>query len=219
MPHTGRQERARATRRRMVEAAYNLMSAHGYPQTTMAEVAAEAGVAVQTVYFTFQNKPGLLRAAFEFAVHGDHRPITPLERPWFRTMEQERDFDRALGIAVEATVAILKRVTPLASAFGMLGNDPEISAFQQLSERLRQEGYRQMVDALALKRDLKAALSSDDATTILLVLLGPDVYRNMVIEHGWSEEKWCSWIVQTVSAALFVSQQGARTRQVSAARH
>jgi AcrR family transcriptional regulator len=203
----------------MVEAAYNLMSAHGYPQTTMAEVAAKAGVAVQTVYFTFHNKPGLLRAAFEFAVHGDHRPITPLERPWYRAMEQEPDFDRALTIAVEATVAILKRVTPLAPVFGMLGNDLEISAFHQWSERLRHEGYRQMVDVLALKRDLKPALSSDDATTILLVLLGPDVYRNMVTEHGWSEQKWCSWIVQTVSAALFVGQQGARTRLVSGARH
>jgi hypothetical protein len=104
-------------------------------------------------------------------------------------MEQEPDFSRALMIAVEATAAILKRVTPLASVVQMLGDDPEITAFQQLSERLRQEGYRQMVDVLTLKRDLRPELSRDDATAILLVLLGPDVYRAMVIDHEFGEEK------------------------------
>jgi AcrR family transcriptional regulator len=190
----------------MVEAAYNLMSTRGYSGTMMAEVATQAGVAVQTVYFTFHNKPGLLLAAFEFAVHGDHLPVPPHQRSWFREMEQEPDFGRALMIAVDATAAILKRVTPLAAVVQMLGDDPEISAFQLLSERLRQEGYRQMVDVLAMKRDLRPGLSRDDATTVLLVLLGPDVYRAMVIDHGWGEEKWRFWIIQTIAEALFGSQ-------------
>jgi AcrR family transcriptional regulator len=205
MSKGGRRERAGATRRRMVEVAYNLMSTRGYPQTMMAEVATQAGVAVQTVYFTFHNKPGLLRAAFEFAVLGDHLPIPPQQRPWFSAMEQEPDFGRALTVAVDATAAILKRVTPLASVVQMLGDDPEISAFQQMSERLRREGYRQMIDVLALKRDLRPDLNRDDATTILLTLLGPEVYRAMVIDHGWDEEKWRAWIIQMVAEALFGS--------------
>jgi AcrR family transcriptional regulator len=190
----------------MVEVAYHLMSTRGYAQTTMAVVAAQAGVAVQTVYFTFHNKPGLLRAAYEFAVLGDHLPVPPQQRPWFSEMEKELDFGRALMMAVDATAEILKRVTPLASVVQMLGDDPEISAFQQLSERLRREGYGQMVEVLALKRDLRPGLSRDDATTILLVLLGPDVYRAMVIDHRWGEENWRRWITQTVAESLFGSQ-------------
>ena len=190
----------------MVEAAYDLMSARGYPQTTMAQIAAKAGVAVQTVYFTFHNKPGLLRAAFEFAVHGDHMPVTPTDRPWFRAMEQEPDLERALTMVVEANLAILRRVTPLTAVFRVLRDDAEISAFQRLSERLRQEGYRRLVDVLARKGGLRAGLGAEDATTILLVLLGPDLYRTIVIEYGWGEEKWQSWILQTIAEALFRSQ-------------
>ena len=61
----------------MVEAAYRLMSARGYMETTMADIAAEAGVAVQTVYFKFHNKPAVLRAVWAFAVKGDHLPGGP----------------------------------------------------------------------------------------------------------------------------------------------
>jgi len=62
----------------MVEAAYRLTSTRGYMETTMAAIAAEVGVAVQTVYFTFHNKPALLRAAFEFAIKGDHLAASPV---------------------------------------------------------------------------------------------------------------------------------------------
>src|SRR5258708_16223048 len=97
-----RRERALATRQRMVEAAYRLMSTHGYAQTTMAAIASEAGVAVQTLYFTFHNKPAVMRAAFEFAVHGDHRPMSPPQRPWFEAMRMEPDCETALGMFADS---------------------------------------------------------------------------------------------------------------------
>lgn len=193
----------------MVEAAYRLMSTRGYMRTTMADIAAEAGVAVQTVYFTFHNKPAVMRAAFEFAVHGDHLPITPGERPWFAAMEHEPDYMRALALFVDANTAILQRILPLAPVFNALGDDPEIASFYKLSERLRRDGYRVVVDTLARKRPLRAGLSPEDATTILLVLLGTDVYRSMLSEHGWAEQKWRSWVIETLSEVLFGHAAGA----------
>lgn len=200
----------------MVEAAYRLMSTRGYMRTTMTDIASEAGVAVQTVYFTFHNKAAVMRSAFEFAVHGDHRPITPTERPWFRAMEQERDPARALEMFVEANLEILHRVLPLSTVFDALGDDPEIANFHALGERLRRDGYRLVVNALVRKRPLRTGLSPEDATTILLVLLGTSVYRSMVVEHGWTEQQWRSWIVETLSEALFGhadARRQARRRQ------
>ncbi len=52
----------------------------------MADIAVQASVAVQTVYFLFHNKPALMRAAFEYAVHGDHLRMSPAQRPWFMAM-------------------------------------------------------------------------------------------------------------------------------------
>jgi len=186
-----------------VEAAYRLMSARGYMGTTMADIAAEAGVAVQTVYFTYHNKPAVLRAVWAFAVKGDHQPGSPIERPWFAAMAEEPDHERALAIFVDATTEIFRRAMPLASVFTALGDDPEIADFYQLTGRLQRDGYRVVVDALARKRHLRPGLSPDDATTILLVLLGIEVYRSILEDHGWPEQKWRSWVIETIADALF----------------
>ena len=187
----------------MVEAASRLMSTRGYIGTTMADIAAEAGVAVQTMYFTVHTKPAVLRAVFEFAVKGDHLPNSPVQRAWFGALEQAPDAEQALAIFVDATTEIFRRVAPLASAFNALGDDPEIVDFYALNGRLQRDGYRIVVDALARKRPLRTGLSPDDATTILLVILGIDVYRIMLGDHGWTELKWRAWVIETLAEALF----------------
>jgi AcrR family transcriptional regulator len=192
-----------ATRRRIVEATYRLMSARGYTETTMADIADESAVAVQTIYFAFHSKPALMRAAFEYAVHGDHQPMSPAERPWFLAMRDEPDCELALGMFVEANVAILHRVMPLISVFNAMGDDPEIASFQAFSERLRREGFRKVVDVLVGKKALRPGVNADDAASMLLVLAGADVYRSMVGDNGWPEAKWRSWVIQTLSEALF----------------
>src|SRR5690349_17426791 len=68
-PHT-RSDRALATRRRMVRAAYGLFSERGYPGTTITEVAQKAGVAVPTIYYTFGTKAALLAESLGAAVVG-----------------------------------------------------------------------------------------------------------------------------------------------------
>jgi AcrR family transcriptional regulator len=196
----------------MVAAAYRLMSTRGYMETKMADIAAEAGVSVQAVYFTFHSKPAVMRAAFEFAVKGDHLPIRPVERPWFAAMEKERDHRRALAIFVDACAAILHRVAPLAAVLNALVDDPEIEDFYKLSGRLQRDGYRIVIDTLARKRPLRRGLSEDDATTILLVLLGTDVYRSILIDHGWSQEKWRTWVLETLLEALFGQAPAGRVR-------
>ncbi len=181
------------------------MSIRGYMQTTMADIAVEAGVAVQTVSFSFHNKPALMRAAFEYAVHGDHLPMSPAERPWFMAMQEEPDCELALGMFVDANVEILHRLMPLVSIFNAMGDDPEIASLHAFSERLRREGYRKVVDVLAGKKALRPGLSGDDATSVLMVLVGADVYRSMLGDNEWPEAKWRSWVIQTLSEALFGS--------------
>ncbi len=118
-------------------------------------------------------------------------------------MEQEPDHDRALAVFIDATTAIFRRVLPLASVFKALGDDPEMASFYTSSARWQRDGYRTVVETLARKQPLRAGLSSEDATTILLVLYGIDVYRSMLEDHGWDEPKWRTWVIETVSEALF----------------
>ena len=48
---------------------------------TMEQVAAEAGVALKTVYIAFTTKSGLLRALWDLRLKGDQDQATVAERP------------------------------------------------------------------------------------------------------------------------------------------
>src|SRR2546427_5429982 len=76
-----RRERAKATHWRIVKAAYTLFCARGYAGTTMAQIAEAAGVAVQTLYFTFHTKSMLLSRAHDLAGMGEGEPLTPAKQP------------------------------------------------------------------------------------------------------------------------------------------
>jgi AcrR family transcriptional regulator len=58
------------TRARVVDAATRLFLEHGYVATTIEAIAAEAGVAVPTVYYLFRTKPRLLAAVLDTTVAG-----------------------------------------------------------------------------------------------------------------------------------------------------
>ena len=88
MTHGRRRERAeeerRATRTRVIEVATRLFETNGYRGTTMADIAREAGVAVQSVYTAGRSKADLLNAAVARAVAGDDQEVLVHDRPGFR---------------------------------------------------------------------------------------------------------------------------------------
>ena len=74
---TTRADRARQTRRRMLDRARELFVTEGYAATTMERIADEAGVAVQTLYYTFRTKGQLLREVIEVTAAGEETRL-----PW-----------------------------------------------------------------------------------------------------------------------------------------
>jgi AcrR family transcriptional regulator len=187
----------------MVEAAYRLISERGYVATTMADIAVEARVAVQTVYFTFHTKFALMREAFDFAVVGSHDPIPPDRQPWFQGVRDEPDLSRALGLLVDQVTLISRRVAPLADALRSLGSEPEAEAFHRERERWRHDGYARILDVLTAKRSLRPSLDPPVALDIFFALLSPELYQALVIGRGWPGERWRIWITQTLEETLF----------------
>ena len=94
----GRQEQARQTRREVLAAAKALFLERGYAATTMADVAAEAGVAVQTVYSAVGGKAALLKAVFDTTIVGDDERVPVSGRPEIARVTAETD-GRRNGIA------------------------------------------------------------------------------------------------------------------------
>src|SRR6188768_3933553 len=88
---TARQEQARRTRRAIIDAAHHLFLTDGFAATTMPAVAAASGVAVQTVYKAFANKPRLAKAVFDIAIAGDDDAVPVLEREALSRVRDEPD--------------------------------------------------------------------------------------------------------------------------------
>jgi AcrR family transcriptional regulator len=195
-----RKERAAATRRRMIEASYRMFCERGWgvPLTAIAE---EAGVAVQTLYFTFHNKATLLQHALQFAVLGDELPLGPHQRPWFQEMEKEPDQRRAFAMVVDNTLPIYGRTAPLSGIF--LSGEPQPAALWVHSEKLRIDGYRVLLQALIRKGGLKPGLSEDEALDIMFNLLSPQSYQAFVITRGWSDQRWAELVKEIVPEAIF----------------
>lgn len=196
-----RAERTAANRRRMVDAAYGLFCERGYDATKMTDIAERAGVAVQTLYFTFNSKQQLLHEAFVAAVLGNPaRP--PHQQPWFDTMRGARTVRGGLAAVVDGAVDIFKRVLPLVGAVGATaGSDAgQVWAEQQ---RMRREAFRGLLTILATKQPLRTDLSVERATDTMLVILGPEVFQLHTVGNGWTSQQYAAWAREALYQLLF----------------
>src|SRR6478752_2176660 len=76
-----RDEQARATRRRVVDAAAGLFTALGFAANTIDAVADAAGVSRKTVFTAVGGKVELIKLAYDYATAGDDEPLTMAQRP------------------------------------------------------------------------------------------------------------------------------------------
>ena len=174
----------------------------------MSDVAREAGVAVQTVYFIFHTKAELLSHAYDLAVLGEDDPRRPEEQPWYAAMAAEPNVGSALRHAVDGIGVILGRATPLDTLIrASAGSDPESSRVRALHERWRAEGYRSILDILTAKAPIRDGVTPNRATQLLLLYIGMDVYRVLVLDFGWTQEEWIAWTVATLREHLFATTE------------
>ena len=199
-----RRQRAEATQRRIAKAAYALFCEQGYAGTTMAQIAEASGVAVQTVYFTFHTKPALLSRAYEVAVGGEEVPVAPDLQPWHGAMRAEPEITAALRAFVTGSGEILRRVTPLYfAARAAADTDADAARVMAFNENGRAAGYREDLELLRTKAELRPGLTLERATDVLLLFVGMDAYHALVEGRGWSHEEWIDWTVSAVAEHIF----------------
>jgi AcrR family transcriptional regulator len=191
-----RRAKAEATRARIIASAYELFCESGYRATTMGLIAQRAGVAVQTVYFTFHTRDDLLKAVFEWTVLGDEG-VPPARQSWHVEALAEPDAYRALPKIVAGTGTIHGRMAPLTGVFSAVAQDPAGAIYQQ-SEELRRADMGQLADTLAKKTPLRKGVTRRRAAELLFVLTGPALYRNFVLEAGWTPREWTRWVSDTL---------------------
>jgi AcrR family transcriptional regulator len=186
----------------MIRAAQELLVERGYAGTTMADIAARANVAVQTLYFSFHTKPELLNASFEAAVFGDDSPAPPPEQGWHRSMLSASTGPAALRHFAEGNTDIVRRIVGLDEVLRSAVHEPEVRQVQERHEHLRRQGYERLVEHLDQKFGLRSVLDRDTATDLLLSFGSPSHYRTLVVDCGWRHDHYVDWLAGTLVQQL-----------------
>jgi len=200
---TRRRAQAELTRRDILAAAERLLARDGYARTTIASVAAEAGVATKTVYLAFATKSGLLRALWNSRLRGGEGEAPVAERPWFREVVEEPDPERRLQLAARRSREAKERI---GSVIGVIREaaviDADVAALWDRIETEFHANQRVIVDSLADAGALRPGLDAEEAADILWTLNHPDVWRALVGRRGWTPEQWESWFAATAISQL-----------------
>ena len=198
-----RQQQAAATRQGILEAAERLFGRRGYPATTMEQVAAEAGVALKTVYVVFATKSGLLRALWDLRLKGDQEEAAVAERPWYREVLEEPDPARQLRGNARNARLVKQRIGGMLKVLRSAAPvDPDAEALWRLIGTDFHHNQRAIVESLAAKGALRPGLDVARATDILWALNHPDLWLLLVGERGWTPEQWERWFADTACEQL-----------------
>jgi len=107
-----RKAQAAETRSAVVRAARDLFVTQGYGHTTIAQIAAAAGVSAETIYAAFGNKATLLHKAWDLTVGGDDEDIVFHERPEVLAIRSEPDLAMRLQLHAAFSTKTAERVGP-----------------------------------------------------------------------------------------------------------
>lgn len=185
----------------MLDAAYDLFCSDGYRTTTMEAIAERAGVAVQTLYFTFHTKDELFQAVHERTVLGDENLPPPMQ-PWYLDAVAADGLDGAVRHICRGVLSISRRVAPMIPAFHAVAGDPAGEVWVR-SQQLRHDGMADLVAVLVKKAPLRKKVTKDHAADVLYLLLGPDLYWTMVVGRGWTERQLANWTERVILDDLF----------------
>jgi AcrR family transcriptional regulator len=190
---TRRQEQARETRLHILRAAHELFVAQGYGRTTIAEIAASAGVAVETVYAAFRNKPALLRQVWYVNFRGDEKDIRLVDRPEIRAVLAEPDLPTRFAKHAVVITAVFRRIAPLLAALqGAAATEPAAAAMLAEWNDGRLDACTRYAEAAASTGQL--AVSEDECRDVLAATMDGTLWQRLVAERRWPDERFASWL-------------------------
>jgi AcrR family transcriptional regulator len=185
----------------VLAAARELFLANGYSATTIPLVARAAGVSPQSVYKSFGNKPGLVKAVFDVAIAGDDEPVAMVDRESLTRVRDEPDPYAKLRLYADFVAGTAPRHVPVQLLLRTAaGTDADAAAvWSELSdERLRGLG----MFASALAPHLRDDVGVEHARDLLWAHNSPELWDLLVVQRGWSPQQYAAHLARTLISAL-----------------
>jgi AcrR family transcriptional regulator len=198
-----REQRARRTRARIVQAATRLFLDRGYVATTVDAIAREAGVAAATVYQAFGTKQAILAAGLDFTIAGDLELVAVLDREWVQTVRAEADPVRRLRLVVQNTTEIAARTAPIKEVMrDAAAIEPSIRDLIHRDNQGRYNTQQALVEFIVGEGPGQSGSSGPSAVDTFFTLVNSDTFRLFVGHLGWTLEQWREWLFQLLSREL-----------------
>jgi AcrR family transcriptional regulator len=189
----------------VVDAATRVFLEQGYAGATIPAIAAEAGVALQTVYRAAPGKAGLLAAAVNAAVAGgSERAATPVDdRPAIRAIIDEPDASQQLRQYAHTQPGIWSRVGPLLRVLeAAAASEPELRQLQRDQDAQRHAGLTRFARLLEERGALRDDLTPERAADLIITLAAFATYDSLVATRGWTPDEYETWLAEAMQSSL-----------------
>ncbi len=198
---TRRLERSRGTRTVLLDAALISFLAHGYSATTIDSIAEDASVSAATIFKTYTNKAGLVRALCERALGG-----TGAERAEQRSdtlQGNEPDPAKIIEGWGRLTAEVAPRIAPLLLLLrDAADGDPTakslLTELDQARHARMTHNARTLVDGGHTRPGIRLA----DASDILWTYSSPELYDLLVRRRCWTRRKYSAFVSEAIKRAL-----------------
>lgn len=181
--------------------ARKLFATYGFSETTIAQIAADAGVAPQTIYAVFGSKGGIVGEMLE-----DLEESADIDT-WVARIIEEGDPHRQLRIFVSMNRTLFEKGAPILRAAMAARNEPDVAAMADRGDANRRSGTLQLIQMWSQREALREGLESTDAAERLWLLTSPEQYLLATDTLGWSSDRYEQWLGDLVDQELLKPQQ------------
>jgi AcrR family transcriptional regulator len=196
-----RREQALRTREAVLDAARRRFLADGYVSTTIASIAGEADVSVETIYKGFGGKPGLVRAIWNMGLAGSE-PV-----PAWQRSDEMQALEADPRTVIENWGTLTTEVAPQAAPILLLirtaaATDPEMAALREEADQARLTRMQDNARHLYERGDLRHGVTFEEARDILWAYSSPELYELLVLHQGWPLERFGTFVSDGIIASL-----------------
>src|SRR6478609_9265983 len=202
-----RVEQAALTRRAVLAAARRLFVTKGYLATTVADIAREARVAVDTIYATVGRKPELLREVLETALSGTDQVVPAQQRDYVLRVRAARSAKEKIAAYIDGLIEVQSRLAPIFLAMrDAAARDADSAAlWTEISER-RARNMREFAADLRATGELREDLSDGQVADMIWSMNGAEYWALLVGARGWTHERFAAFLSDAWTRVLLTSR-------------
>ncbi len=194
---TWRQRQAAETRRQIVRAARRLFVAAGYAGTTVEAIAAEAGVAVATVYKAFGTKAAIARE-LQGLIDDEADMASFVARTEAATSPAE-----LIRLCVAANRSLHERCGDIIAVLRSgAAVDATLAEVYAGGIQRHDDGLRWAINNLQAAGGLAPGLATIQATGLLSTLCSFEAFAELTTRYGWTLDQCEDWTTSALCQLL-----------------